>query len=431
MALTGLTSVTLSSAAGGTSGGTTTNYIEWQSSLTFTVNATSDQSGQAHDVPVSLQYYNGTSWVEIGTFTIASKGGTSGSVSVNLSQTSALVSQATVNYFAGLNGAAVQFKAVSTSPAFTSQTTNFTFDTVRDSGGDATLTVDQTADNLVNNTEAQSLKLTLSGIDTDAASVTVAFTYNGTTVTKTLTKIGGTTFNGQHTVNLSDLPFGTQGNVTTSMTVTDNAGNVLTKGGTTFQGVICFYPGTLIATPEGERAVETLACGDLVLTSEGKAVPVRWVGRQTISTRFADPVCSLPVRIRAGALGENLPKRDLLVSPGHAMLVDGILATAAALVNGTSILREAAVPEIFTYYHVELADQSLILAEGAPAETFLDDAERGAFDNWAEHEATHDGTPVRELDLPRATSQRQLPAATRQRLAELAARLDGTVAAAA
>ncbi|WP_207539801.1 hypothetical protein [Sabulicella rubraurantiaca] len=66
-----------------------------------------------------------------------------------------------------------------------------------------------------------------------------------------------------------------------------------------------------------------------------------------------------------------------------------------------------------------------------PAETFLDDAERGAFDNWAELEAFHDGTPVRELDLPRATSQRQLPAATRQRLAEVAARLYGTVAAAA
>ena len=107
-------------------------------------------------------------------------------------------------------------------------------------------------------------------------------------------------------------------------------------------------PGTLVATPDGERAIETLAIGDLVLTNEGRAMPVRWVGRQTVSTRFADPLRVLPIRVAAGALAENLPVRDLLVSPDHALLVDGILVQAGALVNGTTIRRETQVPVVFT-----------------------------------------------------------------------------------
>jgi len=196
--------------------------------------------------------------------------------------------------------------------------------------------------------------------------------------------------------------------------------------------VICFYPGTLIRTPDSEVAVETLKIGDLVLTAEGKVMPIRWIGRQTVSTIFADPLRVLPIRITAGALGENLPVRDLLVSPDHALLVDSVLVQAGALVNGTTIRRESDVPTTFTYYHVELADHSLILAEGVPAETFVDNVERLAFDNWEEHEALYgDLPPIMEMELPRAKAQRQVPMATRQRLAARAAMLLGEVAAAA
>lgn len=198
------------------------------------------------------------------------------------------------------------------------------------------------------------------------------------------------------------------------------------------QYLLCFMKGTRIATPDGEVAVETLKIGDLVLTAEGKAMPVRWIGRQTVSTIFADPLRVLPIRITAGALGENLPVRDLLVSPDHALLVDGVLIHAGALVNGTTIRRESDVPTTFTYYHVELADHSLILAEGVPAETFVDNVDRLAFDNWEEHEALYgDLPPIPELELPRAKAQRQVPMATRQRLAARAAALLGEVAAAA
>lgn len=200
----------------------------------------------------------------------------------------------------------------------------------------------------------------------------------------------------------------------------------------TSPSVICFYPGTRIATPAGEVAVEALRIGDLVLTAEGEAAPVRWMGRQTVATRFADPLRVLPIRIMAGALGDNLPGRDLLVSPDHALLVEGILVHAAALVNGRSILREAEVPRLFTYHHVELADHALVLAEGVPAESFVDNAERLGFDNWAEHEALCGHLPpVAEMDRPRAKSHRQVPMRTRRHLDARAAALHLPDAAAA
>lgn len=178
--------------------------------------------------------------------------------------------------------------------------------------------------------------------------------------------------------------------------------------------ISCFMAGTMIRTPDGEVAIETLKGGDLVLTHDGRSVPVDWLGIQTVSLRFADKMRVLPIRIRAGALAENVPSRDLLVSPDHALLVEGALIQAGALVNGTSIVRETNVPTTFTYYHVEVEDHSLILAENTPAETFVDNVHRLGFDNWAEHEALYpNGKHVEELPYPRAKSHRQVPVSIR------------------
>jgi hypothetical protein len=77
--------------------------------------------------------------------------------------------------------------------------------------------------------------------------------------------------------------------------------------------------------------------------------------------------------------------------------------------------------ERFTYFHIEIADHALILAEGAPAETFVDNVSRRTFDNYAEYEALYgEETVVQELDLPRAMSVRQVPRTTRERLAAVA-----------
>jgi hypothetical protein len=188
---------------------------------------------------------------------------------------------------------------------------------------------------------------------------------------------------------------------------------------------ICFYPGTRISTPEGEWAVETFQAGDLVTTADGRIMPVRWLGRQTVATRFADPLRVLPIRIKAGALGDEVPLRDLLVSPNHALLVGNVLVQAGALVNDTSIVREANVPEKFTYYHIELDDHALVLAENTPAETFIDNVDRLAFDNWEERVVNQDDAMV-EMPYPRAKAHRQVPRRLRERLAERAERLNAS-----
>jgi ELWxxDGT repeat protein len=180
---------------------------------------------------------------------------------------------------------------------------------------------------------------------------------------------------------------------------------------------ICFMANTMIRTPDGEVAVETLRRGDRVMTNGGQAKPVSWIGRQTVSSVFGDPLRVLPIRIKASALDENVPSRDFLLSPDHAILIGKVLIQAGALVNGTSIIRETNVPTTFTYYHVELDDHSLILAENTPAETFVDNVDRLGFDNWIEHQALYpEGKPIVELPYPRAKAYRQVPREIRQQV---------------
>lgn len=220
------------------------------------------------------------------------------------------------------------------------------------------------------------------------------------------------------------------GTLDTKTTQTPGSPAPTTETGT-FPQSVCFLAGTMIATPEGEVAIETLLPGQLVSTVDGRALPVRWLGKQTIATTFADPDRSMPIRIRAGALADGVPARDLRVSPSHAMYVDGVLAHAGALVNGLSIVRETQMPESFCYYNIEFAEHALVMADGAPAESYVDNVSREHFDNWAEREALGEMAPIAELALPRAKAHRQLPTAIRVRLAARAAELFGEKAVAA
>ncbi len=206
----------------------------------------------------------------------------------------------------------------------------------------------------------------------------------------------------------------------------DTSGSYNLTGASESPNGVCYMAGTAIATPDGDVAVETIKIGDVVSLSDGRAAPVTWLGIQTISTKFADKLRVLPIRIKANALGDGVPARDLLISPDHAILLGDILVQAGALVNGVSILRETGVPETFTYYHVEVADHSLILAENVPAETFVDNVDRMAFDNWAEHQALYGDAPgIAEMAYPRAKAQRQVPQAVRNVLLARAQALYG------
>ena len=183
---------------------------------------------------------------------------------------------------------------------------------------------------------------------------------------------------------------------------------------------MCFAEGTLIACPDGEVAVETLKIGDMTLTSDGKSVPIKWIGRQTVMRMFRPAKRLALVRIAAGTLGAGMPHSDLSVTADHALLVDGILCHAGALVNGESIrlVPLAESNSCYRIFHIETENHEIILANGAPAETFIDNVSRRSFDNFAEFEALYGDVPEMEaLPYPRAMSARQVPAGIRERLA--------------
>jgi hypothetical protein len=167
--------------------------------------------------------------------------------------------------------------------------------------------------------------------------------------------------------------------------------------------VICFAAGTMIATARGEVPVESLRVGDLVVARHGGAAlqPVIWLGHSRVDiSRHPRPERVAPVRIRAGALAEGVPARDLRVSPDHGILLDGNLVPAGLLVNGSTIVQETWCPEV-TYWHVELPAHGLLVSDGAVTESYLDNGNRHHFDNHPVTAMVKDfGTP--QADAPRA-----------------------------
>lgn len=154
-----------------------------------------------------------------------------------------------------------------------------------------------------------------------------------------------------------------------------SATSITDIGGTDDTITACYCKGTLIMTTTGEVAVEELAVGDNVMTSAGDLEPVIWVGNSTINCeRQLHKDKAYPVRIAKDAFGLNLPKRDLFVSPDHSLYVDGVMIPAYCLVNGTTITQDQ-TEKLVTYYHVELPKHNAILAEGLPAESYLETSE--------------------------------------------------------
>ncbi|MDF3852870.1 Hint domain-containing protein [Paracoccus sp. P2] len=180
----------------------------------------------------------------------------------------------------------------------------------------------------------------------------------------------------------------------------------------------CFLHGTLIATPDGEKPVETLVAGDEILAHTGKAITIKWVGRRTVRNNRLDSR-HLPVCIKAGSLGDGLPHSDLYVTADHGMIIDDMVINAGALVNGSSIcfVDSTAMPSEFTYYHIETENHDEILANGAPTETFVDYIGRKSFDNHDEYLALYGAERIiPEMKRIRISARRQLPAYLCERL---------------
>ena len=174
-------------------------------------------------------------------------------------------------------------------------------------------------------------------------------------------------------------------------TLTLGAGSTSVANGTfaLSGGVIttaCYLEGTLLLTEAGSVAVEDLQIGDVVATIEGPQ-PIRWIGKRAYLARLINQHhrdALMPIRFSAGALGENVPVRDLFVSPEHMMMLDGVLVAAHNLVNGTTIARHDDL-EVVKYFHIELPQHSVMFAEGAASESYLDTGNRNMFSNVLEY----------------------------------------------
>lgn len=150
----------------------------------------------------------------------------------------------------------------------------------------------------------------------------------------------------------------------------------------------CFTAGTQIKTQAGEVPVEHLVAGDIVHAHFAGTAPIVWIGHRHVDCRrHPEPANVWPVRVSAHAFGPRMPNRDLVLSPDHAVFVDDVLIPIKHLINGETIVQERVAT--VTYYHVELGEHDVLLADGMPAESYLENGDRAAFDNAGRVVALH------------------------------------------
>jgi len=162
----------------------------------------------------------------------------------------------------------------------------------------------------------------------------------------------------------------------------DAGGNVTsTMEFSEIERVICFTPGTGIATPRGIVPVEALRPGDRVITRDNGIREICWRGEKSLGADDLSRSQWLsPVLIRAGALGQGMPERDMWVSPNHRMLLANemsemmfgereVLVAAKHLVGLDGVIWERPGAAV-TYVHIMFENHEVILADGTWAESF-------------------------------------------------------------
>ncbi|EHD14915.1 hypothetical protein CIN_08470 [Commensalibacter intestini A911] len=170
----------------------------------------------------------------------------------------------------------------------------------------------------------------------------------------------------------------------------DSGYSLSTSGNGSLVYEVCFLTGTLIRTLlNDEIKVEDLRVGDSVMTYDWQnnqevAKAVKWVGYKHVVVDPQAPyddVAGYPVRISKNAIAENVPHKDLLVTPEHCLFFNGSFVPARMLVNNYSIFYDHSITE-YTYYHVETEEHSVIWADGMLTETYLDTGNRKVFKQY-------------------------------------------------
>jgi hypothetical protein len=212
------------------------------------------------------------------------------------------------------------------------------------------------------------------------ATVTLADGKTSVTLNESLTT--------EQLMGLEVAPIGGMAGAASALTYTVTDASFASDSGAANITVACFAAGAHILTVRGQVLVEDLRIGDqVIMLDDRRLARVVWLGHRRISCRHhPHPTDVWPLRVRAGAFNYCLPTRYLLLSPDHAVFVDGALIPIRHLINGSTIVQEQ-VDEV-TYYHVELATHDVILAEGLPCESYLDTGNRQAIAGKARVGAT-------------------------------------------
>ncbi|WP_108861774.1 Hint domain-containing protein [Ruegeria sp. Alg231-54] len=195
-------------------------------------------------------------------------------------------------------------------------------------------------------------------------------------------------------------------------------------------GFLCFTRDTVIQAQRGPVLIQDLRQGDMIPTQGNGMQPIRWIGRRKFdSVALAGDPKRRPVRILAGALGNGLPKRDLLVSRQHRMLVQSkiaermfgeteVLIPAMKLTALLGIFVDDTVDSV-EYYHLLFDRHEVIFAENAPSESLFTgpealktlslEARREIFDIFPElADMNHNPNPARHI--PKGPQQARLVA---------------------
>ncbi|ARW48363.1 AIDA-I autotransporter [Acetobacter pasteurianus subsp. pasteurianus] len=258
-------------------------------------------------------------------------------------------------------------------------------------GGKATIWA--AADGVVDLEGSTNTGLTLDGIDTSSA----------TTVTTEVTGFDGNSAGNSDGIvlagvkaaditstsysadgNYVTLSFNEGGSVTLHIDDVSKYGYELSSdadGNAVYE--VCFLAGSMIRTPSGDVAVETLQLGDEVLTfadGQSSVRKVTWAGKAHANVRagLPDDEAGYPVRILKDAIADGVPYKDMLITSEHCLFFEGKFVPVRMLVNGSSIFYDKSITS-YDYYHVETEEHSVITADGMLTESYLDTGNRRAF----------------------------------------------------
>ncbi len=157
-------------------------------------------------------------------------------------------------------------------------------------------------------------------------------------------------------------------------------GKIMPSGASSIDITPCFTPGTVIATPGGQAAIEELKVGDRVTTRDNGPQEIRWIGQRRFDGRqLAARPHLYPILVRAGAFRNELPERDMRLSPNHRVLVSSdqtalyfeereVLVAAKHLVNNRGVFELESLG--VTYIHILFDRHEVVMSNGSWTESF-------------------------------------------------------------